>query len=134
MPESQATAKPQRDMIKMPSGLLTNTASTGISDMAARIRRIVHDDNTRAKIQTSQIINRLTDHMLGTIELSATQIQAARILLDRTLPVLSAINHTGELTHNVNATDISDNELAAIIATTGSKRTTKPKDSEAKLH
>lgn len=60
--------------------------------MAARTRRIAHDANTRAKIQASQLINRLTKHVHGEIELSPTQIQAARILLDKSLPNLQAID------------------------------------------
>lgn len=68
--------------------------------MAARKRRIRHDEDTRAKIQASQLINRLTDHALGKNEMTATQVQAARILLDRTLPALSQVEYTGEVEHS----------------------------------
>ena len=64
--------------------------------MAARSRKILHDEDTRKKIQASQLINRLTQHALGTLDMSATQIRAAEILLDRSLPKLAAIELTGK--------------------------------------
>jgi hypothetical protein len=59
--------------------------------MAARKNRPNHDEKTRQKIQTSQLINRLQDHGLGKIEIEKTQIDAIKILLNKTLPDLSAI-------------------------------------------
>lgn len=64
--------------------------------MAARIRKIRHDDETRAKIQTSQLINRLSDHVLGTVDLSPTQVTAALGLLKKTLPDLSQVDAINE--------------------------------------
>lgn len=64
--------------------------------MAARFNK-AHDEKTRLKIQTSQLINRLQSHVNGEAELSATQIRAAEILLKKTLPDLSAVEWTGEL-------------------------------------
>ena len=64
--------------------------------MAARIRKIRHDDETRAKIKTSQLVNRLTDHALGKVEMQATQVTAALGLLKKALPDLAAIEHSGE--------------------------------------
>lgn len=51
-------------------------------------------DKTRAKIQATQIVNRLNKHILGTLKLESTQIQAARILLDKSLPNLQATTHS----------------------------------------
>ena len=65
--------------------------------MAARIRKIRHDDETRAKIKTSQLVNRLTDHVLGKVEMTATQVTAALGLLKKALPDLAAIEHSGEV-------------------------------------
>jgi len=59
--------------------------------MAARKRAIKHDDNTRMKIQAAQLINRLTDHATGKIELSSTQVRAIEVLLRKTLPDLSDV-------------------------------------------
>lgn len=57
-------------------------------------------DAWREKIQTSMIINRLQDHINGTIELSSTQVSAALGLLKKTAPDLSAVEQSGEVTHN----------------------------------
>lgn len=59
--------------------------------MAARKRAIRHDENTRMKIQAAQLINRLTDHANGKVELSATQVRAIEVLLRKTLPDLSDV-------------------------------------------
>ena len=63
--------------------------------MAARIRKH-HQDEVRARIQTSQLVNRLTDHALGEVELSATQIRAIEILLKKSIPDLSSIEVSGD--------------------------------------
>ena len=55
-----------------------------------------HDERTRAKIQTSQIINRLEKLVNGEIEMTAQQVSAAGILLKKTLPDLSAITLGGD--------------------------------------
>ena len=53
--------------------------------MAARKLRPQHTDEIRAKIQTSQILNRLKDHVDGAVELTPSQVQSAKILLDKSL-------------------------------------------------
>lgn len=63
--------------------------------MAARKRKGL-SENTRERIQTTMLAKRLQDHVLGKCELSATQIQAARILLNKTLPDLQSVQHSGE--------------------------------------
>lgn len=64
--------------------------------MAARTRRIFHDENTRKKIQASQLINRLQDHALGEVELSSSQIKAIEVLLRKILPDLAAQHVTSD--------------------------------------
>jgi hypothetical protein len=70
--------------------------------MATRINP-KHDDSTRQKIQTSQLINRLNLYALGekgpqgeTIDLSQGQLKAMEILLRKSLPDLAAVQHTGD--------------------------------------
>lgn len=64
--------------------------------MAARIRPR-HQDEVRAKIQASQLINVLQNHALGNCgELSPSRIKAIEILLKKSLPDLSAIELTGD--------------------------------------
>lgn len=64
--------------------------------MAARIVKIRHDEETRAKIQTSQLLNRLNDHVFNGTEVSPTQMKAIEILLRKTLPDLSAVTVSGD--------------------------------------
>lgn len=63
--------------------------------MAARLNRM-HSEQVRAKIQASVIIQRLHSHLMGDLELTASQITAAQTLLDRSVPKLSQIQHTGD--------------------------------------
>jgi len=63
--------------------------------MAARLNPR-HTEMVRQKIQASVVIDRLQKHLKGEVELSATQVRAAEILLDRSVPKLSQIQHTGE--------------------------------------
>lgn len=65
--------------------------------MAARTKRITNDANTRAKIKTTLIINRLTDYIEDKIEMSQGQVSAALGLLKKTLPDQKATEITGEL-------------------------------------
>jgi hypothetical protein len=66
--------------------------------VAARNRKIRHDEETRHKIQASQLINRLQDHVLGKVYLSPTQVRSAEILLRKTIPDLSATENKTEVT------------------------------------
>jgi len=66
--------------------------------MAARTVKIRHDEGTRAKIQASQLINRLQDHALNGAHMESSQIRAIEILLRKTLPDLSAVEHSGDMT------------------------------------
>jgi hypothetical protein len=58
--------------------------------MAERLRKL-HQEDVRAKIQTSQIINRLVDHGFGKVELSTSQVNALKIVLGKALPDLSQV-------------------------------------------
>lgn len=58
--------------------------------MAARLNAR-HQEMVRDKIQASQLINRLQDHALGDVELSASQIKAIEILLKKSVPDLSTV-------------------------------------------
>ncbi len=64
--------------------------------MAERMRK-THQDDVRKKIQASQLINVLQNHALGnTEELSSSRLKAIEILLRKSVPDLSAIQHTGD--------------------------------------
>lgn len=57
-----------------------------------------HNEDTRKKIQAAQLINRLTDHALSNDPvMDASQVNAAKVLLNKVLPDLKAIEHSGEI-------------------------------------
>jgi hypothetical protein len=70
--------------------------------MAARIKTRVSDE-TRWRIKTSQLVNRLQDFALAAknargdkpVTMSAEQVRAAIALLKKTIPDLAATEHTG---------------------------------------
>jgi len=64
--------------------------------MAGRPMNKLHQADVREKIKSSQLINRLTDHALGDLELSNTQVRAIEILLKKSIPDLSAVEHKGD--------------------------------------
>ena len=68
--------------------------------MAARLRAR-HQDEVREKIRASQLINRLTDHAFGKVELSQTQVRAIEILLKKSIPDLSSVALSGDPEHPV---------------------------------
>jgi len=45
----------------------------------------------RERIQVGQILERLHKHLIGEVELSSTQLQAAKILLSKALPDLQSV-------------------------------------------
>lgn len=63
--------------------------------MAARNRPGL-SENTRKRIQTTMLVERLQKHVLEDLDLSQTQIRAAEILLKKTLPDLQTIEHVGD--------------------------------------
>lgn len=55
-----------------------------------------HQEDVRRKIQSSQLINRLTSHALGKADpkMDSSQVTAALGLLKKAVPDLSAIEHS----------------------------------------
>jgi len=62
--------------------------------MAARLNRM-HQESVREKIKVSQLINRLANHALGKNKMTNTQVRAAEILLNKSLPNLQSSELTG---------------------------------------
>lgn len=76
--------------------------------MAERGRKpgFVMSDAHRVKIQNSNILNALIEHVDGKREMSATQVSAGLGLLKKVLPDLAAVNITGagdngEIVHKI---------------------------------
>lgn len=59
--------------------------------MAATKRNAMNIEEAREKIKTTQLINRLQNHALGTCDMSQTQVRAVEILLKKRMPDLSSV-------------------------------------------
>lgn len=66
--------------------------------MAARTRRVSLDESWREKIQTSMLINRLTQNANGELETELTtgQLKSIEILLRKSAPDLQAVTISGD--------------------------------------
>lgn len=69
-----------------------------------------HDQRTRDKIRTSQLVNRLQSFVNGKVKLQSAQVTAALGLLKKTLPDLTATELSGgmSLTHEEALDEIDD--------------------------
>lgn len=72
--------------------------------MAARLNPR-HSEMVRAKIQASCLIQRLNAVAMGEVEITPVQLGAINSLLDRSVPKLSQIQHSGD----------ADNPLASTL-------------------
>lgn len=70
-------------------------------------------EKVRQRIRTSMIVRRLTNHFLGKLEMTQTQMTAGLALLRKTLPDLTAIEHSGTLLTR-RADELSDADLTDI--------------------
>jgi hypothetical protein len=55
-----------------------------------------HQDDVRKKIQASLILNRFMDAFNGELELTNQQVNIGKVLLDKVLPDLKAIELSGD--------------------------------------
>ena len=60
-------------------------------------RNLPHTEKAKARIKAGEILYRLQRHIMGKIELSATQISAAKILLGKVLPDLKQTEYSGRI-------------------------------------
>ena len=72
-------------------------------------------ETARLAIKTTQIVNRLQAHTDGEVELSATQVQAAKILLDKSLPSLQSADITAHSSAQIEPDDVLQAKLLALI-------------------
>jgi hypothetical protein len=78
----------------------------GKPSMHKRVLNPAALETIRSKIQTGMIIEKLSNHILNGDEMTSTQVSAALGLLKKTTPDLSAIEHQGEVDHNVKVSQI----------------------------
>lgn len=69
--------------------------------MAARTNKPLHDDKTKERIRASQLLNRLNDFVNGKCELSAAQVQAAKVVIGKCIPDMKAVEVTGDMSLTV---------------------------------
>lgn len=75
--------------------------------MAPR-KQLWHPDEVKKRIQASQLINRLTSHALSDEPImDASQVTAAVRLLNKVVPDLKAVEHSGELSGKFEVTQIT---------------------------
>lgn len=65
--------------------------------MPARVTKIRHDENTRAKIKAGNIITRLQKYIAGQVSMEPAAVTAALGLLKKVLPDLTSVEHSGEV-------------------------------------
>lgn len=81
--------------------------------MAAR-KQLWHPDEVRQKIQASQLINRLMDHVNSEKPLmDSSQVTAATKLLNKVLPDLSSVDFSGALDVTTQTKEQRDAAVAA---------------------
>lgn len=73
-------------------------------------------ESVRLMIDSNRLVNRLQDHVNGEIELSVTQIQASKILLDKSLPSLQATDITAHSSPQIEDETTLVERLRALIA------------------
>jgi hypothetical protein len=56
-------------------------------------------DKVRQRIRVGVVLKRVQDHALGKVEMSATQLKAAEILLRKAVPDMRAVEHSGTVNH-----------------------------------
>jgi hypothetical protein len=71
--------------------------------MAARINKTTHDDKTKQLIKASQLVNRLYSHANGEIEMTQSQINAAKIVIGKYIPDLKSMELTGSSENPIQA-------------------------------
>ena len=75
--------------------------------------KLSYGQRARLRIDSSRTIDALQQHVFGEREMTQTQINAARILLDRTLPVIKAIEIQAD--GGQDAKTITNDQLFAVI-------------------
>lgn len=66
----------------------------------------------RARIRAGGIVHRLEQHVLGKVEMSASQVSAALGLLRKCVPDLATVEHTGKDGGPIETTNVSREEVA----------------------
>ena len=63
--------------------------------MAARTNKRLHDEQTKRRIQASQLLNRLISYAKGKVEMTQGQVLAAKVVIGKSIPDLKSIEYSG---------------------------------------
>ena len=74
--------------------------------MPARTRRKKLDDKWKEKIKAGVILDRLMKHVNGELKMETTQINAAKILLNKVYPDLKAHEIDGTIEHRIKSIEV----------------------------
>jgi hypothetical protein len=89
----------------------------GVKGMFERASRSPsYAEAVRARIRAGGIVKRLEDHVLGKVEMSATQVSAALGLLRKTVPDLASVEHTGRDGGPIETRNVNEDDLARWLA------------------
>lgn len=58
-------------------------------------------DAIRRSVKAKELIDALTDCALGVAEMDSNRIQAARILLGKSVPDLKSVDHSGDVNNHI---------------------------------
>ena len=90
--------------------------------MAARTRKVTLTDDWRQGIRATNIVHRLYRHSLGEVEMTKTQIDAAKVVLAKILPDLKSIEQTTTLTGSIGVVSSTQaTEIAKAFLESGDK-------------
>ena len=110
----------------------------GVKGMFQRASRSpAYAEAVRSRIRAGGIVKRLEDHVLGKIEMSATQVSAALGLLRKAVPDLASVEHTGKdggpIEHKVGVDAVEDARAVAFAMALGAETVQKAKRSSEKV-
>ena len=72
-------------------------------DNAGRPMGRRHQDDIRAKIQAAMIVKRFQDSFTGLADMTDQQVNIGKILLNKVLPDLKAVEHSGDQENPIRA-------------------------------
>lgn len=64
--------------------------------MAARENQFQHDEQTKRRIQASQLLNRLYLFANNEVEMTSAQVLAAKVVIGKSIPDLKAVEPLGK--------------------------------------
>lgn len=86
------------DCIGRAEGVALMAGKVGMRDKLFKSPVMV--EKFRASIRVGLIRNRLMNHLLGKLEMTPTQLKAAEILLNKCVPSMASMEHSGEVQHS----------------------------------